>query len=61
MKNTYLFDTGSATPEWKKPSSLDKASALREIKEERNTRYHKCGEFGCSYCDPLNSLDIEEM
>lgn len=37
MKNTYLFDTGSATPEWRKPSSLDTASALREL---RNIAIH---------------------
>lgn len=37
MKNTYLFDTGSATPEWRKPSSLDTASALRDL---RNIAIH---------------------
>jgi len=37
MKNTYLFDTGSKTPEWRKPSSLDKASSLRDL---RNIALH---------------------
>ena len=42
MKNSLLYDTGSATPEWRKPSSLDTASALREL---RNIATHNKSSF----------------
>jgi hypothetical protein len=57
MKNPLLYNPNSNPAKWEPPLTLTMASALREIKEERNNRYHKCGEFGCSFCDPTNSLD----
>ena len=58
MENPYLYDIESKQPtQWKGPRSSDLAVILRKEKEERNIHYHKCGEFGCSFCDPTNSLD----
>jgi hypothetical protein len=41
MENPYLYDTGSATPEWRTPRTLFIASELREL---RNTAIHNKSE-----------------
>ena len=38
MKNPLLYDTGSATPEWREPQTIDVAATLRN---ERNKTRHK--------------------